>query len=470
MFPKPKRVLFWLHLITGIVCGLIVALLATTGAIYAFQGEIQAYARRDVARVVPTENARVPLDDLLKSVRKDNPDAQPSGIVVYADSAAATQVMMGREKPSLYANPYTGEVKPDSAANLSGFFSFTLQLHRWLALGGEGKKIGGAITGACATAFLFLSLSGLYLWWPRHWSWRTLKPATWFIKGAKGKARDWNWHNVFGFWSLPLLIVLSSTGMMMSYRWASNLLYIVAGETPPPPKAEGPAAPGAAPRAETRIEPAEPGARPLGYEALLALVQKEAPDWASISFRMAASPGARAARPPREVSGEAGGVSEEQTRRRRSENAPGESAVVAPAGTGEAARAPGDSSDGRRSRGAAPVSVIVRRESLPLTANLTLTLNPYTGEVIKREGFAEKSLGNKLRGSVRPVHTGEAFGIPGQLLMFLASVAALILVYTGFALSWRRFFPGKKARHHQHRDDGHEPPVFNTPHTPSAEG
>src|SRR6218665_267357 len=131
---KPKRIFFWLHLITGIVCGLIIAVLATTGAIYAFQGEIQAVARRDVARVIPGET-RVPLDDLMKSVRKENPDAQPSGIGVYKDPAAAPQVMMGREKPSLYANPYTGELKPDSATKLSGFFAFVLQLHRWLALG-----------------------------------------------------------------------------------------------------------------------------------------------------------------------------------------------------------------------------------------------------------------------------------------------------------------------------------------------
>lgn len=432
---KPKRIIFWLHLITGIVCGSVVALLATTGAIYAFQGEIQAYARRDVARVAPTGGDRVSLDDLIKSVRKENPDAQPSGLVVYADPAAATQVMMGREKPSLYANPYTGELKPDSAAKLSGFFSFTLTLHRWLALGGDGKKIGAAITGACSAAFLFLSLSGLYLWWPRGWSWRTLKPATWFIKGAKGRVRDWNWHNVFGFWSLPLLIVLSSTGMIMSYRWANNLLYIVAGETPPPPRAEGPAEKSST-LAETRIAPPEPGARPAGYDALLAIAQKEAPDWASISFRMqsAGKPGARA-------------VSGESSRRREA-----------------------GGSEMKPARGAAPVSVIIRRNSaLPLTANLTLTLNPYTCEVIKREGFAEKSLGGKLRASARPVHTGEAFGIPGQLVMFLAALAALVLVYTGFALSWRRFFPGKKARHHQHRGEGHEPPVFNSAHTPPVE-
>lgn len=468
---KPKRLFFWLHLITGIACGLVIAVLATTGAIYAFQGEIQAVARRDVARVTPGET-RVPLDDLLKSVRQENPDARPSGVVVYKDPVAATQVMMGREKPSLYANPYTGELKPDSAAKLSGAFAFVLQLHRWLAIGGENRKIGGAITGACSTAFIFLSLSGLYLWWPRAWKWRTLKPSTRFIKGAKGKVRDWNRHNVIGFWSLPLLIVLSATGMMMSYRWASNLLYIVAGETPPAARGEGPATPGspgdmapapsgAAPRAETLIASPEPGARPLGYDALLALVQKESPDWASISFRMQAAGGAPGGMTR---GGGTDSVSGEQPRRRRSENTSWENSVASPSGAGEAARAAG----GRRSRGTAPVSVIIRREGLPLTANLTLTLNPYTGEVIKREGFADKSLGNKLRGSVRSLHTGEAFSTPGQFVMFLACIAALILVYTGFALSWRRFFPGKKNRHHQHRDDGKEPAVFRTAHEPPA--
>ena len=446
---KPKRVLFWMHLITGVVCGLIVALLATTGGIYAFQGEIQAFARRDVARVIPAETPRVPLADILATVRKENPDTPPSGIVVHADPAAATQVMMGREKPSLYANPYTGEVKVDSAAKLSEGFAFVLRLHRWLAFGGENKKIGAAITGACATAFLFLSLSGLYLWWPRHLTRRTIRPSAWFIRGAKGRLRDWNWHNVFGFWSLPLLILLSSTGMAMSYRWAGNLLYVVVGETPPPPRNEAPRAPGDERSSEPRIEPPEPGMRPLGHDALLAVARKEAPDWASISFRM------QGAGMGREVA--------EASRLRSKREDP---RVTDPAGprseAGGAARAPDET---RRPRGVAHVSIIIRHEgALPLTAVTTLTLNPYTGEVIKREGFAEKSLGNKFRGAVRPVHTGEAFGIPGQLLMFLAAVAALILVYTGFALSWRRFFPGKKTRHHQHRDDGKQPPVFESGH------
>ena len=36
-------------------------------------------------------------------------------------------------------------------------------------------------------------------------------------------------------------------------------------------------------------------------------------------------------------------------------------------------------------------------------------------------------------------HTGEVFGVPGQILAGLASAGGCVLVWTGFALAWRRF-------------------------------
>jgi uncharacterized iron-regulated membrane protein len=42
---------------------------------------------------------------------------------------------------------------------------------------------------------------------------------------------------------------------------------------------------------------------------------------------------------------------------------------------------------------------------------------------------------------MRFLHTGEALGWPGKLLAALASLGGAFLVWTGFALAWRRFFP-----------------------------
>jgi uncharacterized iron-regulated membrane protein len=65
--------------------------------------------------------------------------------------------------------------------------------------------------------------------------------------------------------------------------------------------------------------------------------------------------------------------------------------------------------------------------------------------VLKREGFADLSAGRQLRSWTRFLHTGQALGWGGQFIAGLACLGGCFLVYTGFALSWRRFFGKKKA-------------------------
>ena len=67
-------------------------------------------------------------------------------------------------------------------------------------------------------------------------------------------------------------------------------------------------------------------------------------------------------------------------------------------------------------------------------------MNPYTGEVVRRTGFAEMNAAQQVRSWTRFLHTGEALGGLGQLLAGVACLGGVFLVYTGFALSWRRFF------------------------------
>ena len=40
---------------------------------------------------------------------------------------------------------------------------------------------------------------------------------------------------------------------------------------------------------------------------------------------------------------------------------------------------------------------------------------------------------------LRFAHTGEVLGLPGQAIAGLVSLGGVVLVYTGFALSYRRF-------------------------------
>jgi uncharacterized iron-regulated membrane protein len=73
-----------------------------------------------------------------------------------------------------------------------------------------------------------------------------------------------------------------------------------------------------------------------------------------------------------------------------------------------------------------------------------LTLDPKTSEVVKEELFANQSRGRQWRMWSRWLHTGEAGGVAGQTLAGLVSAAATALVYTGIALSLRRFAAWRK--------------------------
>ena len=63
--------------------------------------------------------------------------------------------------------------------------------------------------------------------------WKAIKPVLWFKTGLSGKARNFNWHNTIGFWTSVLLIIFTLTATVISYRWASDLLYTFTGNEVP---------------------------------------------------------------------------------------------------------------------------------------------------------------------------------------------------------------------------------------------
>jgi len=75
-----------------------------------------------------------------------------------------------------------------------------------------------------------------------------------------------------------------------------------------------------------------------------------------------------------------------------------------------------------------------------------LFLNNDTAEIMKVKRGSDWSKGDQAWGVARFLHTGEYFGIFGQTIAGLASLAACILVYTGFTLSWRRLVRPYKNR------------------------
>ena len=74
-----------------------------------------------------------------------------------------------------------------------------------------------------------------------------------------------------------------------------------------------------------------------------------------------------------------------------------------------------------------------------VAAQQTITYSRETGDVVKIMGPSEMARPTQsLRRYIRFLHTGEVYGVIGQTLAGIASLATLFMVWTGFALAWRR--------------------------------
>jgi uncharacterized iron-regulated membrane protein len=202
-------------------------------------------------------------------------------------------VSFGRDGGAVFVDPYRGTVM-GGLSPVHDFLNTVLEWHRWLG----AREVGKLITGAANLAFLGLVVFGVYIWWPRRWTAAALGPVTRFDSRLRGRARDFNWHNVIGIWCAPVLLVLTLTGVVMSYQWANDLLYRLTGSAPPPPASTAerpggqPGRPGA-PRGRPREDrPARAtDTRPAtGTDALWARAERQVPGWVAINLRVAQRP------------------------------------------------------------------------------------------------------------------------------------------------------------------------------------
>jgi len=374
-----RKFIFWCHLLCGVTAGVVILMMSVTGVLLTYERQMVAWADRSALPPVSVQAQRLPLDQIINSVREHEPEAWPFPVTVYADAEQPVSIALGRGRV-LYLDPYTGAVLGEGAKGIREFFTLILQWHRWFNVTGDGRDTARAITGASNLMFLFLVLSGMYLWLPRTWKWVMFRVRLTFNpENNSSKARDFNWHHVFGIWSsIPLTIVVA-TATVFSYPWASNSVYRVFGEQPP--------ARGGPPGSTLRIDSADglPAdltdvqvSNTLPIEQLFNTASAKREDWNMITMRI-------------------------------------------PDNLSEPVVFSIDSGDGGQPQSQA-----------------SLSLSAQTGEVVWFESFAEQSAGRQARSLIRRLHTGEALGITGQTIAGLVSFAGIILVWTGLALAYRR--------------------------------
>ncbi|HEX6043525.1 MAG TPA: PepSY-associated TM helix domain-containing protein [Pyrinomonadaceae bacterium] len=279
-----RTIIFWCHLPVGVLAGLVILNMCVTGVLLTYEKQITSWAdTRGYRSTPPADAQRLPVDTIIANAASVR-EATATAITLKSDPAAPAEVAFGRDAASLFVNPYSGQVLGEGSQKVRSFFHGVTEWHRWLGAKGDNRNVARAITGACNVGFLFLVISGFYLWWPRSLNWKLVKNVIWFRRGLPARARDFNWHNTIGFWSaVPLFIVVISA-VVISYTWAGNLVYRIVGETPPAPRAS----------ANQQQPQNTPSVQlPTGLAAAWSVAEQQVGDWRSISLQLPASSAAR---------------------------------------------------------------------------------------------------------------------------------------------------------------------------------
>jgi len=269
-----RKIFFWLHLCAGSLAGAVILVMCLTGAALGFQKQMVRSAEKKETTVAANPGAeRLPMESLLARVPAES--GVPTTVLWHRARDAAVELGYGQDRV-IFLDPYTGAKRGEGHAGLRAFFGRVENLHRWLAADGPWRPRARAITGAANVVFLFLASSGLYLWWPRSWTWNAVRTATTFRGGLSGRARDFNWHNAIGFWACLPLIVIVTCSTAMSYPWADNLVYRLSG-SPIPTSVSGQ-------RRGERVEEPEPEL--AGLNDLCARAENQVAAWQTIRLRM----------------------------------------------------------------------------------------------------------------------------------------------------------------------------------------
>lgn len=223
-----RRVLFQVHLWTGILTGLYVFLVCVTGAALVFRIDMQRALHPDLF----TPTAGTPADPVtvLEAVR----DAFPADAVSFVEVPSRTRpvylayLRRGDDFPAVLVDPVSarvlGEVPQHSAVR-------TLQeLHFDLLAGQTGRQVNGF----GAALLLLLCVTGVVIWWPGVANWRRG-----FIVDFRRSWRRvvWALHSATGIWTALLIAMWAITGIYFAFpsqfRSTVNWLSPLTASAPP---------------------------------------------------------------------------------------------------------------------------------------------------------------------------------------------------------------------------------------------
>ena len=217
---------------------MVILIMSATGVLLAYERQILRWSDRQ-GYVGGMQGKRLSASELLSIAAMANHGSTAVSVTRPSDPREPARISFGGGQ-AVSVDPYAGRILSSPSPRLRAFFKTVTGVHRWFALAGVARARARKITGAANLLFLGIIVTGPFLWFPKRANWSRLRNVLFLRKGLGGKAREYNWHNVLGIWAVFPLFIVAASGVVISYPWATELVYRAVGEQSPPRRTSPP--------------------------------------------------------------------------------------------------------------------------------------------------------------------------------------------------------------------------------------
>lgn len=231
----------WLHLWLGLISGIIVFVICLMACLWVFNHEITdlVIPKKERQYILAASKSLISPSQISRIADSLYPNSKVRSIT-YTRDYPVSFTMLAKEtghtektKPEVHLlHPYTGTylgVKTEDNSEearrrekLNNFFAWTLNGHRFLWL---PRDIGRPIVNYATLIFSITLITGLVWWYPKKWT-KSTREKSFKIKWKAGWKRvNLDLHNVVGFYSFLLILLLAVTGMYYGIDWFNRALY-----------------------------------------------------------------------------------------------------------------------------------------------------------------------------------------------------------------------------------------------------
>ncbi len=237
--PSARKIWLQVHLWFGLTAGLVLALIGLTGSVLVLNNQLLKIEVGDIFDVGGPIPSHLDVDLWIANAHRAYGDFNLDSVVGPGFGLAGNAAMLGAIGAG--NTHWLMTIDPVSGLPLGNyiwedrFATFVLRLHAGLGTTGSWLPRGRDTLAWLGVAMIVSMATGLYLWWPRNRNWRvafTLK------RGARGRRRLLDLHNLFAVYLYVPLLIIAVTGVyFLRPDWIDPAISLVSVDRTPDPDA-----------------------------------------------------------------------------------------------------------------------------------------------------------------------------------------------------------------------------------------